>query len=82
LPRPSAGRSNWQSGEYAEITNLAKAIGVDRKHVSRIMGLTSLAPDIVQAILAGNEPSGLSLTKLHKDVPERRDEQRRLWAAS
>jgi len=38
---------------------------VDRACVGRIFQLTSLAPDIVQAILAGNEPSGLSLTWRH-----------------
>ena len=73
----------WQeqleSGKYADITDLAAALGLDRSYVSRMLGLTSLAPDIVQAILAGNEPSGLSLTRLHKGVAERWDEQRRCW---
>lgn len=74
----------WQewleSGKYAGPTELAKELGLDRKYVARILGLTSLAPDIVQAILAGNEPSGLSLTKLHKGVAERWEEQRKQWS--
>ena len=44
-----------------------------------MLQLTSLAPEIVQAILAGNELDGISLTKLHKGVVERWDEQRRMW---
>ena len=74
----------WQekleAGKYADITDLAEALGLDRSYVSRMLGLTSLAPDIVQAILAGNEPNGLSLTKLCRGVPERWEEQRRNWS--
>ncbi len=74
----------WQewleSGKYAGPTELARDLGLDRKYVARIFGLTSLAPDIVQAILAGDEPSGLSLTQLCKGVPERWEEQRREWS--
>ena len=73
-------RDRWQeqleSGEFAEITDLAKALGVDRTYVGRLLGLTSLAPDIVHAILAGDEPDGISLTKVRQSVPERWDKQR------
>ena len=34
--------------------------------LARPLRLTLLAPDIVEAILMGNEPSGLSLTMLTK----------------
>jgi hypothetical protein len=33
--------------------------------------LTSLAPDIIEAILRGDEPDGLSLEKLRKNLPAR-----------
>jgi len=36
-----------------------------------------LAPDIIEAILRGDEPDGLSLEKLRKNLPVRWDEQRR-----
>ena len=42
--------------------------------------LTSLAPDIVEAILAGDEPGGLSLEKLHKGIPLAWERQRKRWA--
>jgi|GEM_PF-5745738 len=35
----------------------------------RLLRLTLLAPDIIEAILMGEEPSGLSLTTLTKQLP-------------
>ena len=48
---------------------------------SRMLRLTSLAPDIVEAILRGDEPEDLSLEKHRKDLPTCWREQRRRWAA-
>ncbi|MCC5830284.1 MAG: hypothetical protein JJU36_12635 [Phycisphaeraceae bacterium] len=45
-------------------------------YVGRMLRLTSLAPDIIEAILRGGEPDGLSLEKLRKDLPVRWEEQR------
>ncbi len=52
-------------------------VGCDRTYVSRLLQLTSLAPDIIDAILRGDEPDGLpraqprglSLEKQRKPVP-------------
>jgi len=41
-----------------------------------MLRLTSLAPDIIEAILRGDEPDGRSREKLRKDLPVRWDEQR------
>ena len=72
---------NWQelidNGKYASITELAEALGVDRSYVGRIMRLALLAPDIVEAIVRGEEPSGLSLERLTKRLPVVWEEQRR-----
>jgi hypothetical protein len=63
----------WQeqleSGEYAGLDDLAAANGVDRTYVGRILRLTSLAPEIVEWILEGDEPEGISLRRLQKGVP-------------
>jgi len=71
----------WQelleTGKYASIASLAKRLKVDRAYVSRILNLTLLAPDIVEAIMNGEEPSGLSLAKLTKPFPVEWQEQRR-----
>ncbi|MCC6311611.1 MAG: hypothetical protein IT345_11960 [Trueperaceae bacterium] len=64
---------HWQDlidgGRYSSITELARALDVDRSYVGRITRLTLLAPDIVEAILRGVEPSGLSLQRLTKQLP-------------
>ncbi len=59
--------------EYAGIEDLAQA--VDRTYAGRMLRLTSLAPDIVKAILHGDEPDGLNLEKLRKNLPVRWDKQ-------
>ena len=75
----------WQeqleSGEYPSIEDLAQSLGVDRTYVGRMLRLTSLAPDIVEAILRGDlsrrsiaktdEPEGISLEKLRRNLPVR-----------
>ena len=73
---------HWQglldTGKYTTMTDLADALGVDRRYVGRILVLATLAPDIVEAIVAGTEPSGLSLEVLGKGVPLGWKEQRQL----
>ena len=70
----------WQeiidSGKVGTASELAKKVTADRSYVSRILRLTLLAPDIVEAILQGREPSGLSLAKLTRTLPLLWDEQR------
>ena len=51
-------------------------LDVDRSYVGRIIRLALLAPDIVEAIVAGREPSGLSLERLVKGMPVVWEEQR------
>ena len=70
---------HWQelidSGKYASVTELAEALDVDRSYVGRIMRLALLAPDIVEAVVRGEESSGLSLEKLVKKMPMLWEEQ-------
>jgi hypothetical protein len=70
----------WQeqleSGEYATLEELARANRVDRTYVSRILQLTSIAPDLVTRILSGDESDGLSLRKLRVGIPFVWKEQR------
>ncbi len=57
----------------------AGRFGVDRTYAGRMLRLTSLAPDIIEAILRGDEPEGVNLEKLRKNLPMRWDEQRKMW---
>ena len=45
--------------------------------MARILKLTTLAPDIVEALINGEEPNGLSLAKLTQTFPEDWTERRR-----
>ena len=66
------------SGKFASISELAIAIGMDFSYAARIYRLTYLAPDIIEAILNGREPDGLSMRVLCKPVPMNWDQQREL----
>ena len=72
---------SWQdqleSGEFEDLEDIAKANGVDRSYVGRMLQLTSLAPDIVESILAGQEFADISLQKCRKGIPALWADQRR-----
>jgi len=51
---------------------------VDGSYVTRILKMTTLSPDIVEAITNGEEPNGLSLARLTRSFPEEWSEQRSL----
>ena len=55
----------WQrmleTGRFATITELAAAEKINASYVSRILRLTLLAPDVVEAILDGRQPEGKRL---------------------
>ena len=62
------------------IADLTQAVGIDRTHIGRMLRLTGLAPDNIEATLSGNEPSGMSIENLRKNQPVRWDEQRKRWS--
>ena len=74
----------WQeelgSGKYASIEDLARAKKVDRSYAGRLLRLTSLAPEIVEAVLTEKDVPGLNLRQLRKGIPLLWKEQRELWA--
>ena len=65
-----------EDGKYACSADLAKAEKVNDSYLSRILRLTLLAPDIIEAILAGHQPSALQLDELLKPLPATWDQQR------
>ena len=64
------------SGEAASIHALTKSTGVHVSYVSRILRLSFLAPDIVARLIEGQQPRGLTLDKLMRNVPLHWDQQR------
>jgi hypothetical protein len=69
-------RQMIESGKYASSAELAKAEKVNDSYLSRILRLTLIAPDIIEAILAGRQPSTLQLDELLKPLPAAWDQQR------
>jgi len=58
-----------EQGTYPTVKALAAAVGLDRSYVARLLNLTLLAPRLIEAAVAGDDPEGLSLTKLRKRLP-------------
>jgi hypothetical protein len=69
-------RHMLENGEYTSSAELAKAEKVNDSYLSRILRLTLIAPDIIEAILAGRQASTLQLDDLLKPLPAAWDRQR------
>ena len=65
-----------ESGKYASSAELAKAENVNDSYLSRILRLTLIAPDIIEAILTGRQPRTLQLDDLLKPLPAQWERQR------
>jgi hypothetical protein len=73
LTRPLVRAHRWrrqiESGQARSITDLAEQEGVTDAYVCRLLPLTCLAPDIMEAILEGRQPKGLRLAVMLGNGP-------------
>jgi len=67
-----------ESGKARNLTEVAQIEGMDPAYVSRMVNLTTLAPDIIEAILNETLPDHVILFDLASGTPLLWDEQRRL----
>jgi hypothetical protein len=71
----------WQrmldEGVYTSVSEIGDAENISKSYVSRILRLALLAPDMVEAILAGRTDQALMLDKLERPLPASWEEQRR-----
>jgi ParB-like chromosome segregation protein Spo0J len=67
-----------EEGRYRSAGEIAEAEGVTRSFVNRLLRLTLLAPDIVEAILDGWQPKGMALEELTRAMPSGWEEQRQV----
>jgi hypothetical protein len=51
-------------GRYTSISEMAAAERIERGYLGSLLRLTLLAPDIVEAIMNGRQPEGMSLPAL------------------
>jgi hypothetical protein len=64
-------------GRYTSISEMAAAEKLDRGYLGRLLQLTLLAPDLVEAIVEGRQAEGVTLPRLLEPFPVEWAEQRR-----
>src|SRR5262245_57023373 len=69
IARAYRWRNMLEHGEYASVTELAAAEKINQSYVCRVLRLTLLAPNLVEAILDGRHTSGLQLRTLLNPFP-------------
>ena len=69
LARGFRWRRLLETGDYATIEEIANAESINSSYVSRVLRMTLLAPEIVEAILAGKQPEGLTMAKSMEPLP-------------
>jgi hypothetical protein len=77
LARAFRWRGLLETGTYATIEEIAAIEGINTSYVSRILRLTLLAPEIIEKIVDGRQPSSLTMAKLTKPFPALWREQMR-----
>ncbi len=69
LARGFRWRRMLEEGRYGSISEMAKAEGVERGYVGSLLRLTLLPAPMVEAIVAGRQPEGVTLPALLEGVP-------------
>ena len=76
LARGFRWRKLLEKGDFATIEEIAVAENINPSYISRVLRLTLLAPEIVEAILAGSHPAGLTRAKAMQPFPMEWSRQR------
>ncbi|SHF40613.1 hypothetical protein SAMN05444279_13724 [Ruegeria intermedia] len=69
LARAFRWKRMLESGEFATIAELAECEGIAPSYMTRVLRLTLLAPDIVEAILDGRQGPEVTLGRLLDGFP-------------
>ena len=69
LARAHRWKKQLDSGRFQTVQDLAEAEKINPSYIARVLRLTLLAPDIVEAILDGRQPVGLQLDDLLVPFP-------------
>ena len=81
LARAFRWKRMLDSGDFSTINDLAQRERIAAPYLARVMRLSSLAPDIVDAILNGRQPQGLTMESLRVQLPDDWESQRILVSA-
>lgn len=69
LARAFRWKRRLESAEFTTIAELAEREGIALSYMTRILRLTLLAPDVVEAILDGTQVPELALSRLLEPFP-------------
>jgi hypothetical protein len=69
LARGFRWRKLLETGDFTTIEEIAKAEYINPSYVSRVLRMTLLAPEIVEAILAGRQPERLTMARAMQPFP-------------
>jgi hypothetical protein len=82
LARAHRWKRLLEGGQVRSLNELAEAEKINPSYIARVLRLTLLAPDIVEAILDGRQPPGLQLDDLLTPFPVEWEKQRTIVLAS
>jgi hypothetical protein len=69
IARAFRWREMLENGTHVTIREIAAAEKINESYVGRVLRLTLLAPDVVEAILGGWQPADMQLATLMKPLP-------------
>jgi hypothetical protein len=75
LARAFRWKRMLDSGEFTTIADLAEREGIASSYMTRVLRLTLLAPDIVEAILDGKQGPEVTLARVLEPFPVEWDKQ-------
>ncbi len=79
LARAFRWKRMLESGEFATIAELAEREGIAPSYMTRVLRLTLLAPDIVEAILDGKQGPEVTLARVLEPFPVRWTDQKSIF---
>ncbi len=80
LARAFRWKRMLETGEFATIAELAEREGIAPSYMTRVLRLTLLAPDIVEAILDGKQAPEVTLARVLEPFPIDWSEQKNTFA--
>ena len=79
LARAFRWKRMLESGEFASISELAEKEGIAFTYMARLMRLSLLSPELVDAVMDGRHPANITLANLMDPFPADWKEQHALW---
>ena len=79
LARAFRWKRMLESGEFASISELAEKEGIAFTYMARVLRLTLLSPDVVEAVLEGKQGPEVTLARVLEPLPADWECQRALY---